>query len=172
MQHKDHRICSICLHAHDRIPIQDGFKLLAASESVPENVLEGPSQVENTRYYFDQEMDRGRARPNHQWLNSMVITHVDLMNRYATSKPRLKGFGQEYWSRVTGRRVSVEEKWENVFPVQQQDSVTEPIVDIKHSRRLLLRKHRHRVTEENLRKVSAIGDGVFQAMQISACSSM
>ena len=82
----------------------------------------------------------------------------------------MKGLRLEYWSRVTdGEKSASKGKWENAISGKQLDSgqdealavsATEVIVDNKHNR-LLIHRRRHRLTEEDLRKVLAPGDKVL-----------
>ena len=61
-------------------------------------------------------------------------------------------------------------EWENVISGKHMDSVQEEthavpatgiVVDNKHNRPLLLQRRRHRLTEEDFRKVLAPGDKVL-----------
>ena len=74
----------------------------------------------------------------------------------------MEGLRQECWSTVTkGEKSASRGKWENAIGGKQTDSVqeetlavsaTDPIVDRKHNRPLLLQKRGHR-PEENPRNV-------------------
>ena len=74
----------------------------------------------------------------------------------------MKGWRQEFWSRVTkGEKSSLRGKWQNAISGKQLDSVqeetnvasaSEVIVDRKHNRPFPLQKRRHGLTEENLER--------------------
>ena len=96
--------------------------------------------------------------------------NIDQMIRTRNFQVGMKGLRQEYWSRVTdGEKSASKGKEENAISGKQLDSgqdealavsATEVIVDNKHNR-LLIHRRRHRLTEEDLRKVLAPGDKVF-----------
>ena len=80
----------------------------------------------------------------------------------------IRGLRQEYLSRVTkGERSAFKGEWENAVSGKKPDSVEEEtlvvsaaevIVDRMHNRPLLLQKRRHRLMEENPRKVLVPGE--------------
>ena len=66
---------------------------------------------------------------------------------------------------VDGHTILQEQRAAEIYDEIGQEtlavSATDPIVDNKHSRPLLLQKRRRRLTEENCRKVLVPGDKVF-----------
>ena len=102
-------------------------------------------QLQTVLAMYDQQIDLNQAMQSYQRLKTMVRRHTDQMiwtRNFIARNERIE----------TG--VLVKSHKESNWTVV---SATEVIVDRKHNRPLLLQKRRHKLTEENPRKVLVAG---------------
>ena len=137
-------------------------------------------QVENTGfcsasgrigYMYEQEIVRDRAMPSYQRYKTMVRRHVDQMVSTRNCKARNERIETGVLvSGLKGRKVSVERnvggcfQWRAIGQVSKRRLLQfQPRKRswTKHNRPLLLQRRRHRLTEENPRKVLAPEEKVF-----------
>ena len=163
MKLKACQICSIFAYMTMtfRISIQDGTKFRWQQVRYLKRMFlkfctrRSYRDLKNFQLFWQCTTDNSVEMENRQaikdwgrWLDNILIR----WSGRATSKPGMKEFRQEYWSRVTkGEKSALTGKWEKTVSGRQLDSIqketpvvsaTEVIVDRKHNRPLLRQKRR------------------------------
>ena len=159
--------------------------LLAASETLTENVLEGlymlkirdSVQLQTVLSTYDQENDRNPALSSCQRLKTMERRHTDQMCRTRNFKARNERIETGVLVESHGRKSALRGQWENCYwwkaagQCSRGDSCSfsHGILDREYNP-LLLQRRRHRLTGEDPRKVLVPGRKSFWKKRLESRS--